>query len=83
MAERREKGQCFNCDERFSRNHRCKARFLLFIADDDEVQSGFEPGEPSSIDPDPPLELPNPLEEFNPAQLSYDALSGVQSAQTI
>ncbi|MCI10462.1 hypothetical protein A2U01_0031555, partial [Trifolium medium] len=32
LIERREKGLCFNCDEKFSRNHRCKARFLLLIA---------------------------------------------------
>lgn len=32
LAERREKGLCFNCDERF---HRCKARFLLLITDGD------------------------------------------------
>jgi hypothetical protein len=77
MTERREKGQCFNCDERFSRNHRCKARFLLFITDDEEVQGRLDLGESSSSDPDPTLELPGPTEEFNAAQLSYHALSGV------
>ncbi|MCI23468.1 hypothetical protein A2U01_0044648, partial [Trifolium medium] len=50
MTERREKGLCFNCDERFSRAHRCKARFLLFIADEDEELAGLDPG-----DTDPPL----------------------------
>jgi len=28
---RREKGLCFNCDEKFSPNHNCKARFFLLI----------------------------------------------------
>lgn len=34
MAEKRDKGLCFNCDQKFSRNHRCPARYLLLIADE-------------------------------------------------
>lgn len=34
MAFRREKGLCYNCDDKWSPNHRCKGRILLFIADD-------------------------------------------------
>ncbi|PNY17781.1 Ty3/gypsy retrotransposon protein [Trifolium pratense] len=84
MNERREKGLCFNCDERFSRTHRCKARFLLFIADEDEELAGLDPGEtdpPPAADPLP--DVSGLVEEFHSAQLSYHALSGVQSAQTI
>ncbi|MCI02373.1 hypothetical protein A2U01_0023405, partial [Trifolium medium] len=93
MADRREKGLCFNCDERFSRNHRCKARFLLLIAEEDDDSHGLDPedddshgldsGELGLPDPDPPHEIPDLVEEFNSAQLSFHALSGVQSAQTI
>jgi hypothetical protein len=79
MAERREKGQCFNCEERFSRNHRCKARFLLFVTEDESTEPN--PEYLQLADPNPPLEPT--IEEFNSAQLSFHALSGVQSAQTI
>jgi hypothetical protein len=34
MAERREKGLCFNCDEKFSRGHRCQRLFYLEVIDD-------------------------------------------------
>jgi hypothetical protein len=36
MAERREKGLCFNCDEKFSRGHRCQRLFYLEVIDDAE-----------------------------------------------
>nr|KYP33764.1 hypothetical protein KK1_045361 [Cajanus cajan] len=36
MAEKREKGLCFNYDQKFSRNHRCPARFFLLIADEED-----------------------------------------------
>ncbi|MCH81666.1 hypothetical protein A2U01_0002457 [Trifolium medium] len=80
MAERREQGLCFNCDERFSRNHRCKARFLLLIAEDDEV---LESGQTEIYEEvDHGLEIADPV-AVDPAQLSFHALSGIQTAQTI
>ena len=36
MANRREQGLCYNCDERFVPGHRCKKLFVLEI-DPDEV----------------------------------------------
>jgi hypothetical protein len=36
MAERREKGLCFNCDEIFSRGHRCQRLFYMEVIDDAE-----------------------------------------------
>jgi hypothetical protein len=38
MAERREKGLCFNCDEKFSRGHRCQRLFYLEVIDDFEEE---------------------------------------------
>lgn len=35
MDERREKGLCFNCDQRWSRNHKCGARIFLMLTNDD------------------------------------------------
>ncbi|MCI51164.1 transposon Ty3-I gag-pol polyprotein, partial [Trifolium medium] len=37
MAERREKGLCFNCDQKWSRQHNCCGRLFLFVADTDGV----------------------------------------------
>ncbi|KAJ1442144.1 Retrovirus-related Pol polyprotein from transposon 297 family [Sesbania bispinosa] len=36
MAKWREKVLCFNCDQKFSQNHRCKAKFMLIMAEHDE-----------------------------------------------
>jgi hypothetical protein len=36
MAERRENGLCFNCDEIFSRGHHCPRLFYLEVIDEVE-----------------------------------------------
>lgn len=36
MAEHREKGPCFHCVQKWSRNHKCKGRFLLLVAEEDD-----------------------------------------------
>lgn len=42
---RRDKGLCFNCDEKWGPNHRCKARFLFLLGDDiDGEQTDMVPG---------------------------------------
>jgi hypothetical protein len=38
MADRREKGLCFNCDEKFSQGHRCQPLFYLEAIDDVEEE---------------------------------------------
>jgi hypothetical protein len=35
MALRREKGLCFNCEEKFHKGHKCASKFFLLIMDDD------------------------------------------------
>ncbi|MCI64219.1 hypothetical protein A2U01_0085477, partial [Trifolium medium] len=36
LQERRNKGLCFNCDDKYHPGHRCsKRQFLLLLADDD------------------------------------------------
>ena len=37
MQARREQGLCFNCDEKYSKAHKCKAKFLLLTEEEDEV----------------------------------------------
>lgn len=38
IADRHEKGLCYNCDEKFGPNHHCKAGFFLLIAEDEANQ---------------------------------------------
>lgn len=38
MEERRAKGLCFNCDEKFVRGHRCKRLFYIEVADEEEEE---------------------------------------------
>jgi hypothetical protein len=37
MADRRAKGLCFNCDEKFARGHRCQKLFWLEVCDPEEI----------------------------------------------
>nr|GMC73667.1 Transposon Ty3-G Gag-Pol polyprotein [Ipomoea batatas] len=43
IRERRDKGLCFHCDQKYSAGHRCKGRFLLLIGDDDDEAIEGEP----------------------------------------
>ncbi|GAV81771.1 hypothetical protein CFOL_v3_25224 [Cephalotus follicularis] len=36
IKERRDKGLCFNCDEKYKAGHKCKPEFLLLQVDDEE-----------------------------------------------
>lgn len=36
LISRRERGLCFNCDERYHRGHRCQSRVNLLVADEEE-----------------------------------------------
>jgi hypothetical protein len=40
MAERRQQGLCFNCDEPFSRNHKYKMLFEITAVNDHETEEG-------------------------------------------
>lgn len=75
MDERREKGLCFNCDQRWSRQHKCGARIFLMVAnsDDDPLTSELEQA----------VDLLDPGDsEIQAAQLSLHALSGSHAADT-
>lgn len=88
MAYKREKGLCYNCDEKWSSSHRCKGRVLLLIADSDESSptgSSFDeqtPTLPHEPNPDP-LE---PHSTFDPTpfqpHISLYAMAGVLATNT-
>ncbi|MCH96843.1 hypothetical protein A2U01_0017833, partial [Trifolium medium] len=84
QLERRSKGLCFNCDEKFHPGHRCaRKQFLLFLTDDTDADGDdvvhVDPGPQSSdtvlIDPvhEEIIHSPTSGEHF---QLSQAALMG-------
>lgn len=68
IASRKEKGLCFNCDEKFSCRHKCSSKFFLLIASNDHHQEGDLVMDPF---PDVLDSTDSPL-----AQISLHALSG-------
>ena len=38
---RREKGLCYNCDDKYAPGHKCKSKFILLISNDDEQDMEF------------------------------------------
>lgn len=78
MASRRERGLCYNYDERYDPNHNCRAMFFLLVASEDD--------EPLNSDPLASLKetqpSPTPI-DHPPAQLSLHALSGHPVSATL
>jgi hypothetical protein len=79
MASRREKGLCYNCDETFSPQHKCKGRFFLLVTNDppDNPPDLIDFFEPET--PDPTTLSDDAID----AQISLHALSGCTVASTI
>ncbi|KHN33219.1 Transposon Ty3-I Gag-Pol polyprotein, partial [Glycine soja] len=82
MAFRRERGLCYNCDDKWSSGHRCKGRILLFVADDVTQDSG-EPGiTNNTIDFDDNLSNPDPTSDSSSPHISLHAMAGSPSPET-
>ena len=64
LALHLEKGLCFNCDEKFSRGHKCTPSLFLFVTEEEE----------GSHEPDL-LTIVSSLDELPPAQINLHALS--------
>nr|GMC60707.1 Transposon Ty3-G Gag-Pol polyprotein [Ipomoea batatas] len=43
IRQRRDKGLCFHCDQKYSVDHRCKGRFHVLIGDDEDEAIEVEP----------------------------------------
>lgn len=86
MALRREKGLCYNCDDKWSSTHRCKGRVLLFIADNptpNPNEPNLDLPSPSSSDQEPITSLDfDPVTDLNPPHVSLHALLGLPSSET-
>jgi hypothetical protein len=42
MDERREKGPCFNCDNKYSKRHKCSEKKLFYIDREEEENQELE-----------------------------------------
>jgi hypothetical protein len=45
MDERREKGLCFNCDNKYSKGHKCSEKKLFYIGREEEEDQELEPSQ--------------------------------------
>ncbi|XP_028215247.1 uncharacterized protein LOC114397402 [Glycine soja] len=75
LAIRREKGLCFNYDEKYSRGHKCTPSLFLFVTEDEEClqDSDSNPSSPTAL---------VASQETSPAQISLHALSGHGAPET-
>nr|DAD39264.1 TPA_asm: hypothetical protein HUJ06_013587 [Nelumbo nucifera] len=54
MQERRQRGLCFNCDQKWSANHKCHGKsFMLLISEDEEVEPAAQDDNCSTREEDP------------------------------
>ncbi|KAH9738515.1 hypothetical protein KPL71_018818 [Citrus sinensis] len=49
LRDKREKGLCYNCDQKYSSNHRCRSKFLLLMGTDDDELEPKNNEEPSEL----------------------------------
>ncbi|MCI14051.1 retrotransposon-derived protein PEG10-like [Trifolium medium] len=81
LQARREKGLCYNCDDKYVQGHRCKRTFHLLIVEPDE-----EVTDASTLQlhvPDPVIQVDIEDPEPDPAQISLHALMGHSIPQTL
>ena len=80
IATRRERGLCFNCDERYHRGHRCSSRFFLLISEDDDPPPLQIPQ--PNLQPEPETPTPDPIDPY-PTQISFNSLAGNVAPETL
>ena len=85
MPARREKGLCYNCDEKFSWGHRCVQQ-KLYLLDVNSPHSS-EIGEEASDTMDAPVDTQeppiDPPSQDDQPEISLHALAGVTAPQTM
>jgi hypothetical protein len=45
MDERRENGLCFNCDNKYSKGHKCSEKKVFYIDNEEEEDQELEPSQ--------------------------------------
>ena len=84
MAFRREKGLCYNCDDKWNPGHRCKGGILLLIADNPETEEETRESCVDSIttSEEAPRDQSQLLSDDPHPHISLHALSGLPSSDT-
>ena len=86
MQDRRNRGLCYNCDDKYHPGHRCtKKQFLLLLADEPPASETSEPtpDSPVSCTIEDITEAPEPIPEVEHFHLSTAALKGPSSTRTL
>jgi hypothetical protein len=55
MDERREKGLCFNCDNKYSKGHKCGEKKLFYIDCEEEEDQELEPSQDLDLEETTPM----------------------------
>ncbi|XP_047326494.1 uncharacterized protein LOC124930180 [Impatiens glandulifera] len=77
--EKRRKGLCYKCDQKWEPNHKCKTKLFMISANEEEALPDVQLVQETVVD-DPSLLQPNSVEE--PA-ISLHALTGSKNFQTL
>ncbi|XP_047309835.1 uncharacterized protein LOC124913284 [Impatiens glandulifera] len=77
--EKRRKGLCYRCDQKWEPNHKCKTKLFMISANEEEALPDVQLVQETVVD-DPSLLQPNSVEE--PA-ISLHALTGYKNFQTL
>jgi hypothetical protein len=56
MDERREKGLCFNCENKYSKGHKCGEKKLFYIDCEEEEDQELEPSQDLDLEDTTPTE---------------------------
>jgi hypothetical protein len=75
LEEIKEKGLCFNCDNRYSKGHKCGGKKLFYIDYEEEEEEEQEPSQDENVEA-------ISYEEFTPT-ISCNALAGISTPQTL
>lgn len=83
MRVRRDKGLCYNCDEKWSRGHRCVQQklYLLDVDSPPELEEYVDAQE--TVDDEVEPHQPEPPSPEAPPEISVHALAGVTTPQTM
>lgn len=79
MKERRERGLCYNCDEKFSPGHRCKVQKLYLMEGNWPVESIDEPTIETAVEQADDL----PDHQEDTPEISFHAIAGSTTPQTM
>jgi hypothetical protein len=75
LEERKEKGLCFNCDNKYSKGHKCREKKIFYIDCEEEEHQEQEPSQDENVEAISP-------EELTPT-ISCNALAGISTPQTL